>query len=69
MMRRLQERAAEIGRARQRREIARIADALRGRMRGGSVEEGASTVVLTGKRLTRRWLADPALRFIARARG
>ncbi len=68
MMRRLQERAAEIARAKQWREIARIAETLRGHLRGDKVEEGASAVVLTGQRLTRRWLIDPALRFIAEVR-
>lgn len=67
-MRRIETRAAAAARAGQKRAIARIADALRGQVRGFSVEASAGAVVLRGKGLVRRWLDDAGLRFAAGTR-
>lgn len=64
-MRQLQKRAAELARIHQQRSIARIADQLRGKIPGVTVEESNEGVSLRGRGLLGRWLVDPGLRFIA----
>jgi len=61
-MKKLEERAAAIARAAQRRKIGEIehsADEL-----GVRVEAGADEVILSGRGLVRRWLNEASLRFI-----
>lgn len=64
-MRELQKRAEALGRAEQRRAVARIVAGLSGKLRGVAVEAHSNKAVLRGKKLLGRWLVDPSLRFIA----
>jgi 5-enolpyruvylshikimate-3-phosphate synthase len=66
MMEALLERASDVARAAQRDRLAQIAASL-GRQ-GVAVEVGAEAVAIRGRRLVRRWLADPLLRFAGRTR-
>jgi hypothetical protein len=58
-------RAESIARAAQRRRLEQIAARFRGR--GIAVEVGTESVILRGRRLVHRWLADPLLRFAGRS--
>jgi hypothetical protein len=61
-VKRLEERAAAIGRAAQERALVRIEQALRERHIQAELRDGA--VVLSGQRLVQRWLRDSSLRFV-----
>jgi len=65
MMERLLARAEAAGRGAQGSRIERIATRLR--EAGVSVVASADSIVCSGRGLSRRWLADPLLRFAARA--
>ena len=65
-MARLTRRAEANARARQRSTIGRLAENLRAL--GIHVEAGADQIVVSGRGLGRRWLVDPALRFLGRLR-
>lgn len=65
-MRNLQQRAERIARARQSREVAMIAGVMAAELTRARVEAEAERVIITGRGLVRRWLVDPALRFVAR---
>ena len=61
-MKRLQDKAAAIGRAAQRRKIDGIERAATDL--GIRAESGADRVTLSGPGLVKRWLSDTSLRFI-----
>ena len=61
-MKRLEERAAAIGRTAQQRALVRIERALREQHVQAELRDGA--VVLSGQRLVRRWLSEASLRFV-----
>ena len=61
-MKRLEERAAAIGRAAQQRALARIGQSVREQGVGAELRDGA--VVLSAHRLVRRWLSEASLRFV-----
>ena len=63
-MRELQRRADALARAQQRLAIGRLADELTAKLKTAVVEATDSQVVVRGRGLLRRWLADPALRFL-----
>lgn len=63
MMKRLQERAQEVARRKQRLRVERLVAALEAKVSGVAVEATNSGVILSGRGLVRRWLSDPALRF------
>lgn len=65
MMSRLMARARSIARAAQRRRLDDLSALLR--EKGISAEVGSDSLACRGRRLTQRWLSDPALRFIARS--
>lgn len=65
MMSRLMARAHSIADAAKRRRLEDLGSLLR--ERGISAEVGSDSLVCRGRRLTQRWLSDPALRFIARS--
>ncbi|HVM38279.1 MAG TPA: hypothetical protein VM265_07830 [Sphingomicrobium sp.] len=65
-MRNLLRRAEEIAKAEQRRKVAAIRAEVAERIGGVACEVREGSIVLTGKRLLRRWLVDSALRFVAR---
>jgi hypothetical protein len=67
-MRKLLERGEQAARAGQRRAIGEIAARMREQLGGGIVEEQVSAIVIKGRQLMRRWLNEPALRFIAGGR-
>ena len=64
-MKRLLERAAEIGRIVQRRKIDELGDLLRAAVPDANIERSGGQIVLSGRRLMRRWLNDASLRFVA----
>ena len=66
-MARMLRRAEEAAERRQRATVERIAREMRGLGLRAATERGV--VVLSGKGVARRWLADPALRFIGRTKG
>ena len=61
-MKKLEERAAAIGRAAQRRRIAQIERALIGM--GIKAEARANGIAMSGKGLVKHWLSAASLRFI-----
>lgn len=67
-MRKLLERGEYAAQAGQWRVIGEIARRLREQLRGVAVEEHINAVLLKGRQLTRRWLNEPAVRFIAGGR-
>ncbi len=64
MMGRLLARGEAAGRAAQRRRLEEIAGAMR--EMGLAAEINADSVRFGGRRMVRRWLADPLLRFAGR---
>ncbi len=64
MMEKLLARADGIARAAQRKRLEQIAATMRDE--GLGAEAGADSVTLRGRRLARRWLGDPLLRFAGR---
>ncbi|MEA3061856.1 MAG: hypothetical protein QOJ94_1637 [Sphingomonadales bacterium] len=71
MLEALETRAAALAERRARRVRAALADALREDLPSGvRVEERPDGVALVGRGLLRRWLVDPALRWmVERTRG
>jgi hypothetical protein len=65
MMENLLARADGIARAAQRKRLDQIAATIRDQ--GLGAEAGADSVTLRGRRLARRWLGDPSLRFAGRS--
>lgn len=63
-MENLIERAQELAREQQRQRVERIAAALRAQLSRSDVEMTATGVRISGGALFRRWLTDPALRFV-----
>jgi hypothetical protein len=61
-LKKLEERAAAIGSAAQRRRIAQIERALTGM--GIKAEARVDGIAMSGKRLAKHWLSDASLRFI-----
>jgi hypothetical protein len=64
-MRQLIERAGGMARKTQRRRIAGIVRRAQEEVQGVRVQAQESAVVIKGQGLIRRWLEDPALRFLA----
>lgn len=65
MMTNLVRRAEDLARARQRRQIAGLADHLKTVLRGAAIEVEEARVLVTGRGLFKRWLIDPSLRFLS----
>ena len=65
-MKRLQLRADQLARVQQRRQLERMKQAAGESLVGVSAEVEGNLLVLRGRGLVRRWLADPALRWIGR---
>lgn len=65
MMSRLIAHGQSIAYAAQRRRLENLSALLR--EKGISAEVGLDSIACRGRRLTQRWLRDPALRFIARS--
>lgn len=63
-MKQLLKRGEQLARDMERRRLEQIAAGIRDL--GVSVASEGSTLVLTGRKLIRRWLSDPALRFVGR---
>lgn len=63
-MDRLIARAQELVRKQQRRRIEGITAALATQLSGAEIEVTAGGISVAGKALLRRWLSDPALRFV-----
>ena len=59
----LQQRAERLARARQQREVERIARIFGELLGAADVEALPDRVVVSGRGIMRRWLVDPALRF------
>jgi len=64
MMEGFEARAEAIGARASARAAARLADAARETLPGVSVEAEPGRVVISGRGLGRRWLRDPALRWL-----
>ncbi|OAN64837.1 hypothetical protein [Sphingomonas sp. TDK1] len=64
MLEQLKARGEAGGRARAERVARRLGEAVRERVPGVSVAVEGTRVTLSGRRLWRRWLADPALRWL-----
>ena len=65
MMRGLMRRAEVLAVAEQQRQVRRLATRMKDMLGGGSVEATDTAVVATGRGLLKRWLSDPALRFLS----
>ncbi|AQR74433.1 hypothetical protein [Sphingomonas sp. LM7] len=63
-MKSLEARAEAIGARAAVRAAARVADAARAALPGVSVEAEPGRVVVSGRGLARRWLRDPAIRWL-----
>ena len=61
----LMRRGEEIARERQRETLTRVAGNLEALLGDGAVEIEDTRVLVRGRGLIRRWLVDPALRFLA----
>ena len=64
-MKQLIQRAEHIARKAQERRMAAFARTLSKHMAEEAIEFGEGRVVVRGRNLMRRWLAEPALRFVA----
>jgi hypothetical protein len=64
MMERLEERGRAIGARASADAAERLAEAARGALPGLSVTVSGETVTMEGRGIGRRWLADPAFRWI-----
>lgn len=64
MMEGFEARAAAIGERAATRAAARLAEAAREALPGVTVDVEPGSVVISGRRLGRRWLHDPALRWL-----
>lgn len=65
-MKAVERRAVDIGARARGRRAERLADELRALLPEAEVEERGSSIRLTGVGLRKRWLNEPALRFITR---
>ena len=63
-MKRLEERGAAMARGAQRRTVERIVSRIRETVPWIRVEAEGDRVVMSGRRLVRRWLNEASLRFI-----
>jgi hypothetical protein len=61
----LLKRAEELARIRQRRAISRVADRLKALLSASLVEVEDIRVIVRGRGIVKRWLIDPALRFLS----
>jgi hypothetical protein len=66
MMAALLKRGEALARGARQRALARAAERLRETARGARVRVEDGTIVVTGRGLLKRWLADPALRFFGK---
>lgn len=64
----LLERAERMAQGAQRRRIALLAEEWREHLPGATVTEEPGGVAIVARGLSRRWLGDPALRFLGRSR-
>jgi hypothetical protein len=64
MMERLMSRAQALAGAAQSRQVAKLAAAMQS-MLGSKVQLEGRNVILSGHGLMKRWLTDPALRFLS----
>jgi hypothetical protein len=58
-------RAEELARAGQQRKITQVAQRVRELLRGVSIEIEETRVIVSGSGILKRWLLDPALRFLS----
>jgi uncharacterized membrane protein len=65
MMEKLLRRGEEIASAAQQRKVQQLAQQLAAMVGGGAIEIQESAVLVRGRGLARRWLTDPALRFLS----
>lgn len=65
MMTELMRQGEEIARERQRETVSRVAGRLKALLGDAAVEIEDARVLVRGRGLIRRWLVDPALRFLA----
>jgi hypothetical protein len=65
MMEALLKRAEELARIRQRRAISHVADRLKALLSASLVEVEDIRVIVRGRGIVKRWLIDPALRFLS----
>ena len=66
-MKRLEARVAQLARAEQRRRLDRMAERLQEMFGSDRVVQSDSEVAISGRGVIRRWLTEPALRFIGRS--
>jgi hypothetical protein len=64
MMEKLLASGAALARVAEERHIEALESRLPGELRGVQVERAPGQVILKGRSLLRRWIADPAIRFI-----
>ena len=64
MMNQLLERGEAIARDAQRRTAERVAQELRAELATGSVQVDGASVIVSGRGIMKRWLADASLRFL-----
>lgn len=64
MMGALIRRGEKIARAAQRARVLAVADTLKAVLGAGAVEVEDARLVVRGRHIVRRWLIDPALRFL-----
>lgn len=64
-MKNLQARAEQIAEAMERRRTDRLVEALKAQAPRASIEVEQGRIAIGGRNLLRRWLSDPALRFVA----
>jgi hypothetical protein len=65
MMEALARRLEDIAKARQRETARAVANQLRTLLGGSLIEVDEMRVIVSGKGLVKRWLIDPALRFLS----
>lgn len=66
MMRGLERRGEQLAHARQRLRLASIAARLREILGGARVDEEDARIIVSGRKLVRRWLGDTEVRFLTR---
>lgn len=64
-MRRLQERADGLAQQWLARRVEQLESSIREAVPGASIEVERSQIGISGRGLRRRWLSEPALRFVA----
>jgi hypothetical protein len=65
MMERLMQRAEDLVMTAQRRQVAKLAAAVKSMLGSSMVQIEDSNVILGGRGLLKRWLTDPGLRFLS----